>query len=140
MKFVNLTPHVVNIYNAQPADGGEVVLSVEPSGAVARCSVKRASVDSGLGFPFHLSEVGEPDTILPVEGVVYIVSTLVRTHPAMVGRSDLVSPGLAVRSPEGQQIGSVGLDVNATPVGPRRCTCGSGEYWATCGAASPCCG
>ena len=46
----------------------------------------------------------------PVEGVVYVVSALVRS--AVPGRCDVTSPGDLVRDSEGRVVGCRGLVVN----------------------------
>ena len=108
MNFLNLTPHEINITDNQ----GVVVLTLPPSGTVARVASKSVSRDSGLGFSLNVVEYGEV-TGLPdaVDGVTLVVSAMVRS--ALPGRLDLASPGELVRDAEGKPLGCKGLNVNA---------------------------
>ena len=116
-RLINLTPHAVTIFGTD----GVPVISLPPSGQVARVSVTRERVgDIGLGdglggVPAYRSTYGEvtglPDAS-PTAGEDtpwLLVSALVRL--ALPGRRDLVSPGELVRDGAGQPIGCLGLEV-----------------------------
>ena len=47
MRIVNLTPHSITFVD----DAGNTVLTVEPSGQIARCSVVREKVGTIAGIP-----------------------------------------------------------------------------------------
>lgn len=107
MNFVNLTPHELNIYNRD----GEHVTDIEPSGDTVRVDVSRDVVDEIGDIPILETEYGEVDGLPePEEGVVYIVSGFVKTHPSVESREDVYSPGELVRDDEGNPIGCKGLN------------------------------
>ena len=92
-KFVNLTPHVVNV--------GELV--IPPSGQLARCAVRRIYAETHGGVSLYSTEYGSVDGIPPSEeGVMFIVSALVLGSST---RGDLVTPGELVRDSQGKVIG-----------------------------------
>lgn len=130
MEFVNLTPHSITVL----APSGQVVFVLAPSGQVARVAMTRVSAPGPGGVEFHVSAPGEVEGLpAPQAGVVYVVSALVRTNPALRGRDDVASPGPLVRDAQGQPSGCAGLELNSMPEPePRECTCGSGEPWTTC--------
>ena len=103
MKFVNLTPHVINIHG----DGD--VCPVAPDGRVARVSTTSIEIAGGCG-PFALvatvyGEVtGLPD---PVVDTCFIVSSMVADR--VLDRDDVVAPGELVRDAQGNPIGCKGL-------------------------------
>lgn len=103
MKFINLTPHEINIYS-----GEELVKTVPASGTVARCS-QREEVLGKIDGIFITKQVfgavqGVPDR---EEGVAYIVSRIVAD--ALTFRDDLFIPGPMVRDENGRVIGCQGL-------------------------------
>lgn len=107
-KFVNLTPHPINII------GGPVI---PPSGEIARVQVTREFVGR-VGMvdcfrPIFGDPEGVPD---PEPGTILIVSGLVRAHPDFAGRGDIASPGDLVRGEGGAVVGCNGLDFNVQPV------------------------
>lgn len=108
--LVNLTPHTINILNAE---GGYVV--VPPSGVVARCSETTSQVGEANGFPLYQTTYGEVTGLPEGDGFqsIFIVSALVRA--AVPHRSDVASPGQLIRGVDGQPVGCCGLTVN-----PRR--------------------
>jgi hypothetical protein len=110
MNIINLTPHGVTI--------GTV--TVPPSGTVARVAVHRTAMpvinlDDGTTIPAYAPAFGDV-TDLPdqQDGVILIVSAMVRSHPAVAGRKDVASPGQLVRDANGTIIGCDGLDFNTT--------------------------
>lgn len=108
MTFINLTPHTLNLFNAQ----GEV-LTLPPSGNVARVAETRTPAGEIDGIPVDTVGFGEvtglPD---PQEGVTFIVSALVAGAVPFV-RTDVVSPGAPVRDEQGNIIGAKGLSRRA---------------------------
>lgn len=105
--LVNLTPHILNIVTESGA-----IISVEPSGEVARCSVTNTPVRIlPNGVTCYKTVYGEV-TGLPEEqeGVIYVVSGLVRG--AVPTRLDVASPGELIRNEEGQPVGCNGLSIN----------------------------
>jgi len=100
IKFVNLTPHSIIFMDA----AGNTVLTVEPSGQVARCSVTREKVGEINGIPVNRSRFGEVENLPePKEGTIYIVSAL--TAQAVPEREDVYITDDAVRDDQGQIIG-----------------------------------
>ena len=108
MKFVNLTPHKINVF---ASDGVTPLIGIEPSGTVARVAVQRTIRKTIDDIPVYATVYGKADGVpLAPFGVMYIVSALVRQ--AMPERSDILSPGQLVRDNAGQPIGCIGLDSN----------------------------
>jgi len=101
--ITNLTPHALNIH-----DCDDNVITVAPSGTVAR--VRTVREDAGrigtivVHQTFFLEVQDLPE---PREGVVYVVSALVRA--AVPLREDVLSPGELVRNEAGQPVGCRGL-------------------------------
>ena len=108
MKVINLTPHPVNIYQ-----DGELVVTYEPSGTIARVGFVSSEVGNINGVPVSVTEAGHT-TDLPSqeEGTIFIVSLLVRQ--ANPGRKDLVNPDGPIYSEENprQVIGCRGFSIN----------------------------
>ena len=85
MIFVNLTPHTLII---RPDGGAERIIPAQSS--MARCSVVSERVAELDGIPVVRQVFGTPRGIPdPVEGTVYITSTLVAQ---LAHREDVVSP------------------------------------------------
>lgn len=103
MTFVNLTPHALNIF-----DGDVEVLTIAPSGTVARCTQKD-ELDTELdGVKIFKQVFGDVvDLPEPKEGVFFVVSRLVAN--AAAGRDDLLVPGALKRNEQGQPVGCMGL-------------------------------
>ncbi len=101
MTIINLTPH-------------EIVLpdrTLPPDGRLPRCSEITSLVGTFEGIDLIVRSYGEVDHIPePEEGILYIVSMLVRL--ALPGRKDLASPGDLVRDKQGKIIGGKNLVVN----------------------------
>jgi len=120
----NLTPHAIRVF---AADGTTELVTVPPSGTVARASVSYEesgvvpiegdaeallSRDPLAGIPVYVSVMGDVEGLPePEAGTVYIVSTLVRQ--ALPRRTDLLSPGELIRNEAGQPIGCRGLVANS---------------------------
>jgi hypothetical protein len=98
--LVNLTPHSIIFVD----DAGNTVLTVEPSGQVARCSVTREKIGDINGIPVNKSRFGKVENLPePQEGTIYIVSAL--TAQAVPERKDVYITDDAVRDEQGRIIG-----------------------------------
>lgn len=100
VEVVNLTPHAVNIVNAD----GDIIKTFEPSGQVARMSERHLGSEVVDGI--EVSSVMYGDTVgLPdrEEYTMYIVGGLVARANAGY-RQDLVCPHDVVRDPETHRI------------------------------------
>lgn len=101
--IVNLTPHTINLFNADK----EHVMDVAPSGTIARVATSRAMVGEAAGVPLFRTDYGALDGLpAPQPDTIYVVSGLVR---AACQRPDLYQPGELIRNEAGQPIGCVGL-------------------------------
>ena len=119
MKFVNLCPHklVIAAEDATAADinqGKEIILTLEPSGVVARVDADTQvtsylAQDTGTygAVPVFKAQMGSvqhlPD---PKDGTIYVVSFLVAQAAA---REDVLSPGELIRGEDGMPIACRGL-------------------------------
>jgi hypothetical protein len=107
--IINLTPHAISVANSE----GDVVMTLPPSGNVARVATSQEVVRELAGRPVVRTVFGEVTGIPePVEGTVYLVSTLVAQAAR---RSDVVSPDTgptAVRK-DGQVVAVRGFQVFA---------------------------
>jgi len=105
MKIVNLTPHPLNLMPEGPE--GPVV-TIPPSGQVARCTVDRVQVDTvtvdGISIPVNQTRFGKVENLPePQEGTIFIVSAL--TAQAVPEREDVFITDDAVRDEQGRIIG-----------------------------------
>jgi hypothetical protein len=102
MKFINLTPHIIN----------DVVSgrSFPPSGTIARVSSQSVLVKTIDDIPIYKTTFGGT-TDLPHEDMntFYIVSGMVLD--ANKHRMDLIAPGELVRDIEGNPIGCKGFRI-----------------------------
>lgn len=109
MRIVNLTPHALNLMPHGPE--GPVV-TIPPSGLVARCATSRVQVDTiivdGVAIPVNCTQFGavtglpepQPDTIFIVSAVV---------AQAVPDRPDVFIVDDAVRDEQGRIIGARAL-------------------------------
>ena len=109
MKIVNLTPHALNLMPAGPT--GPVV-TIPPSGIVARCATSRVQVASitvdGISVPVNQTRFGEvSDLPDPQPDTIYVVSALVAQ--AVPYRQDVFIVDDAVRDEQGRIIGARAL-------------------------------
>lgn len=103
----NGTPHAVKVVD----EAGNLIREFAPVGVVPRCSTTQEVVGDINGLPITSTRYGEVEGLpSPEEGVVWIVSALVRTR--LPERTDLYSPGQQVRDSEGRIIGCKSLDRN----------------------------
>jgi hypothetical protein len=107
MKFLNLTPHPIKIFEGTnsftyPVNGPAVRLVVEQTylGQIDGISIVRSTTGAPIGLPEQQ------------EGVILIVSAMVAEHPSLASRTDLAYPGEAVRDSDGKIIGAKGLCAN----------------------------
>ncbi len=122
MKFVNLTPHTINILD-------KVNLSIGPSGKSLRVSQEMSPVQETDGVTLYRATYGvlemvdnetkavdpprDGRTPLPpmMDDTVYIVSG--QCLDALKGiRSDFAAPGELVRDEAGKPVGCKGLRIN----------------------------
>ncbi len=101
--IVNLTPHPIVLYR-----GDEPVLTVPPSGTVARVSTHQMPSGEVDGIPVVRTSFGKVEN-LPErqEGTFYVVSTLVAQ--AVPFRDDVIAPDTGpesvVRDEDGKIVG-----------------------------------
>jgi len=107
MKVVNLTPHALNLMPAGPT--GPVV-TIPPSGQVARCVVDRVQVDTvtvtvdGISVPVNRTQFGAVTSLPdPQPDTIFIVSSVVAQ--AVPDRQDVFIVDDAVRDEQGRIIG-----------------------------------
>lgn len=99
MIIKNMTPHAVNFVDQD----GDILRTVEPSGTVARVSVKTETIGKIDGIPVTSSVYGEIENLPePEEGTVFIVSSLVAGR---TDREDVFIPNESVRDEQGRIIG-----------------------------------
>lgn len=109
MRIVNLTPHALNLMPEGP-DGPMV--TIPPSGQVARCATSRVQVGTvtvdGIAIPVNRTQFGAvtglPD---PQPDTIYIVSAVVAQ--AVPDRPDVFIVDDAVRDEQGRIIGARAL-------------------------------
>jgi hypothetical protein len=100
-RFINLTPHDINVDER----------TVPTCGQVARCQEISYPVSTHAGVELINRIYGEVlDLPKPEQGVIYIVSAMVRM--ALPYRNDLASPGDLVRDKNGQITGCKNLVIN----------------------------
>ena len=99
-KLINLTPHSIHFVN----EAGDVIKTVEPSGAVARVATKTVTVGDWDDLPITETDFGEVEGLPePEPDTAYIVSSIVaqRCH----GRLDVFIPNESVRDDKGRIVG-----------------------------------
>lgn len=117
MKIVNLTPHNIDIYDADPQSGGSIVETVGTSGLVARIETTVRDKGHCGRVPLFLTVVTGNPVVVDGDGnerkfpgecahTIYVVSGLFRQY---FQRSDIYQPGRLIRDAEGRIIGCVGL-------------------------------
>lgn len=104
MKIANLTPHAINFVS----NNGTPLLTVEPSGQLARVSVRTETIGDIGGIPVTQSVFGEVEGLpAPEDGTIYIVSSLVAGR--VPDRHDVFIPNESVRDDKGRIIGCKSL-------------------------------
>ena len=109
MNIVNLTPHALNLMPTGPT--GPVV-TISPSGQVARCATSRVQVGTvtvdGIAIPVNRTQFGVvTDLPDPQPDTIYIVSAVVAQ--AVPDRPDVFIVDDAVRDDQGRIIGARAL-------------------------------
>lgn len=107
-KLVNLTPHAITLMD----DDTNVISVIEPSGDVARVSVRTERTETlafnDMEISTSKSVYGEVEGLPEAEdGVVYIVSSLVAQR--VPEREDVFIPNESVRDDKGRIIGCKSL-------------------------------
>lgn len=111
MKIVNLTPHTINLANANGTFD-----AIEPSGKVARVKATTVNAPSDAytdavvtaGYNVTTTSYGEVEDLPePQADTVYVVSSLVAQRCA--GRLDVFIPNESVRDEQGRIIGCKSL-------------------------------
>lgn len=120
-KLINVTPHDLNFYDRQPADGGKViaVLPKEDPEKVLRVGGKVENLGNisvsieGMELEMPKFHTQDPQLMgelpAPQEGIIYVASLPAAKAAKAAGRDDVVSPGEAVRNEDKMQIGCTGL-------------------------------
>ena len=104
MRIINLTPHAINFVR----EDGSPILTVEPSGSLARVSVHTETTGEIAGIPATKSVYGKVEGLPePEEGTIYIVSSLVAGR--VPERKDVFIPNESVRDEKGRIIGCKSL-------------------------------
>lgn len=110
MNLVNLTPHAINL---MPCGVDGPVVTIPPSGTVARCATTRVQMGAvtvdGVTVPINRTQFGDVDGLPdPAPDTFYIVSALVAQ--AVKGtRDDVLIVDDAVRDDQGRIIGARAL-------------------------------
>ena len=100
-KIINLTPHSIVFFDDA---GNKVLMTVEPSGQIARVSVTREKIGDINGIPVNQTRFGKVENLPePQEGTIFIVSAL--TAQAVPEREDVFITDDAVRDEQGRIIG-----------------------------------
>ena len=108
VKFINLTPHEVTIYD----DHGNIKLRIPPSGVVARVQTRSIIIGEIEGVPLRITEYGDiTDLPDPQPNTIYIVSSilLIALKTKGIVRNDVVAPDTnpdsVIRDSQGRIIG-----------------------------------
>lgn len=102
MKFVNLTPHEINLPHGQ---------AVKPTGYVARVNAVQQQVDSINGIPILVTQLLQTMNLPePEQDVYFIVPAVVRAHSPT--RKDLLSPTKLIRDSDGRVVGCGAFERN----------------------------
>lgn len=105
MKFVNLTPHTLNIH----LRNGEIMV-LPPSGEVARIKMETRCTSITDGVEIFETKMGEVEGLPEFDPTKMIITSLVVKQAARAaGRTDVYSPGALVRDDQGRPIGCKGL-------------------------------
>ena len=101
MTIMNLTPHSISFCDTE----GTVILTVEPSGQLARVSCKTVMTgESFNGIPVTKTVYGTVEGLPePKDGTVFVVSSLVAAR--VPDRGDVFIPNESVRDENGRIIG-----------------------------------
>ena len=106
--IINATPHEITLVSKQGveqdskkqflAETVEIMRSIPPSGIIPRVSMSNSPAGEIDGIPIESVIYGEIEGLPEYqEEVYYIVSGLVATAAAKIGRTDCLAPGALVR-------------------------------------------
>ena len=100
MQIINLTPHSINFLDAD----NRPVLTVEPSGTVARAKQTRTLCGHIAGIPMNQCAYGQVQGLPePAKETIYVVSSI--TAQACPEREDVYIVDDSVRNEDGRIIG-----------------------------------
>jgi len=123
MPFVNMTPHVLNVFTGN-GDNPDEVLNLLPSGRSLRVAQTFEPAGVLNGVTLYVAVYGAVEAVdnatkavvggLPpvVEGTTYVVSGQTLEALRASSRVDFAAPGELVRNEAGQPVGCNGLKVN----------------------------
>jgi hypothetical protein len=108
MTIINATPHTITLVSKQGveqdsrkqflAETVEVIRSIPPSGILPRVSMSNSPAGEIDGIPIESVIYGEIEGLPEYqEGIYYIVSGLVASAAAKIGRKDCLAPSALVR-------------------------------------------
>ena len=104
--YVNLTPH-----NLTVKDSNGKVQTVPSSGIIARIQEEDKGVFEHEGFMVKETKVSKVVNLPESkEGVFYIVSRMLATHPDCLSRDDILVPGQPDRDNKGKAIFKNGVN------------------------------
>jgi hypothetical protein len=108
MNIVNLTPHPLSIV---AADGAIVSFPKPAEGInIPRCKETSVLADVVNGINMYRTQYGAVENLPePEEDTLYVVSFMIRDR--LPERTDFVSPGKLLRSPDGVVIGAEGFSI-----------------------------
>jgi len=103
MKLVNLTPHAINIADAE----GNIIRTIPPTSPPARATSRPVAKGEIDGIPFVETLFGEVENLPDPQPDTYLIVSLVVIAAAAPERDDLVRPDTGptcVRDGEGKII------------------------------------
>lgn len=104
MQIINLTPHSINFLDAD----NNPILTVEPSGTIARVKQTRTLCGTIAGIPVNQCAYGTVQGLPePAKETIYIVSAI--TAQACPGRQDVYIVDDSVRNEDGRVVGARAL-------------------------------
>lgn len=115
MKLINLTPHDIVIVGVVKDGKKYGSMTIPACGNVARVTQSffeddMMEIDDVGDISTTLATFGTVNGLPPMEdGVVYIVSSLVASHPDVKNRSDVYFPAQPIRDSGGNVIGCTSL-------------------------------
>ena len=100
MNIINLTPHTINFLD----ESNHPILTVEPSGVIARAKQTRTLCGNIAGIPVNQCAYGQVQGLPePAKETIYVVSAI--TAQACPGREDVYIVDDSVRDETGRIIG-----------------------------------
>lgn len=100
MQIINLTPHAINFLD----ESNQPILTVEPSGVIARAKQTRTLCGTIAGIPVNQCAYGQVQRLPePAKETIYVVSAI--TAQACPEREDVYVVDDSVRDENGRIIG-----------------------------------